>query len=118
MSSFESPRSNAVCAAPFLKLCPVKPSCSLGPRELGLGSTKKKWVFGDLRGDYLRIGSTRSVGRPRRGYLRLGSTKKSVGRPSRSYLRLSSTKKSVGRPRRGCLRLGLTRGDLGGVASG
>src|SRR6202012_155143 len=27
MSSFESPRSNAVCAAPFLKLCPVKPSC-------------------------------------------------------------------------------------------
>ena len=81
MSSFKSPWSNAVCAAPFLKLCPVKPSCSLGPRELGLGSTKKKGVFGDLRGDYLRIGSTRSVGRPKRGYLRLGSTKKSVGRP-------------------------------------
>jgi hypothetical protein len=86
---------------------------SLGPRELGLGSTKKG-VLGDLRQgstkelgvgrpkrDYLGIGSTRSVGRPRRGYLRLGSTR-SVGRPRRGYLRLGSTKKSGG-------GLGMTR---------
>jgi hypothetical protein len=48
-------------------------------------------VLGDLGG----VGSTKkSVGRPRRGYLRLGSTK-SVGRPRRGYLRLGSTRKSV-----------------------